>query len=107
KEFLKDRTAFFLAVSFLFTLGNIAYVFHLLTENIYLFFILAAFYGLMRYYKTNRFSWLAFAVGLLILSMLIRPGSMFLGIIACLFFCKEIIANYKSKAAFFIYGSIG
>lgn len=106
KSFLRDKAAFLVSVLFLFTLGNVAYVFHLLTESIYLFLILCAFYGLMEYYRGKSFRWLSFALGLFVLSMLIKPGSMFLGMIACVFFIREIVRNYKKKAALFLYGSI-
>jgi hypothetical protein len=106
REFLKPRVAFIFSLLFLSTLGNVAYVFHLLTENIYLFFILSAFYFLARYYKTNAFKWLSVALSIFILAMLVRPGSMLLGIAMTLFFGREIIRNYKSKASLFIYGSI-
>jgi hypothetical protein len=106
KDFLKPKAAFFVALLFLSTLGNIAYVFHLLTENIYLFFIISAFYCLSKYYKTKIFKWLSYALAIFILAMLIRPGSMLLGIAMVLFFIGEIIRNWRSKAALLFYGSI-
>jgi hypothetical protein len=106
KSFLKPKTAFVVSVLFLSTLGNMAYVFHMLTENIYLFFILTAFYFLLKYYKTKAFKWLSISLSIFILAMLVKPGSMYLGIVLSLFFIKEIIRNYKSKFALFFYGSI-
>lgn len=106
KDFVRPKIAFVFALVFLSTLGNISYVFHLLTENIYLFFILSAFYFLSKYYKTKTFKWLSFALSIFILAMLIRPGSMLLGIAMAVFFIREIIGNFKSKAAFFFYGSV-
>ena len=38
--------------------------------------------------------------------MLIKPGSMFLGVIFFLYFIKEIIKNFKSRSILFIYGSL-
>jgi hypothetical protein len=106
KDFLKPRLAFIVALLFLSTLGNIAYVFHLLTENIYLFFIISAFYCLSKYYGTRTFNWLSVALAIFILAMLIRPGSMLLGIAMSLFFIREIIRNWRSKAALMFYGSV-
>ncbi|CAM3353683.1 Glycosyltransferase RgtA/B/C/D-like domain-containing protein [Flavobacterium longum] len=106
KDVVRPKIAFFFALAFLFTLGNVSYVFHLLTENIYLFFIVSAFYFLSKYYKSKRFRDLSFALSIIVLAMLIRPGSMLLGIAMTVFFLREIIRNFKSKAAFFLYGSI-
>ena len=106
RDFLKPKTAFWFALAFFFTLGNVAYIFHLLTEHIYLFFILSAFYCLSKYYKTKAFKWLSIALSIFILAMLIRPGSMLLAIVLCLFFIREVIRNFKSKFAYLIYGSV-
>ncbi len=106
REFVRPKTAFWLTLLFFSTLGNISYIFHLLTENIYLFFILSGFYCLSKYYKTKAFKWLSIALSIFILAMLIRPGSQLLAIVLCLFFIRELIRNFKSKFAFFIYGSL-
>ena len=115
KSFLSDKMAFLFALfSFLFV-GTIALIYHLLTENIYTLFIAFVFYFLLKYYKPNRggaeqseaksFWQLSIAISILILSMLIRPGSKWLAIVFLIFFSKELIRNYKSKAALLIYGS--
>ena len=38
-----------------FIFGNVVLNFHLLTENIFVFFIMLAFYLLFQYYKTGKF----------------------------------------------------
>ena len=106
KDVVRPKIAFFFALAFLFTLGNVSYVFHLLTENIYLFFMVSAFYFLSKYYRSRQFRDLSIALSIIVLAMLIRPGSMLLAVAAGLFFIREIIRNFKSKAAFFLYGSI-
>ena len=105
KTFVRPKVAFLFALAFLFTLGNVAYVFHLLTENIYLFCIVSAFYFLSRYYKSKRFGYLSVGVSIMVLAMLIRPGSMLLAVVAVLFFLREIIGHWREKAALFLYGS--
>lgn len=106
KHFLAERTAFVFAILPFFILGNVVLNFHLLTENIFVFFIMLAFYLLFRYYKTGSFWYLSLSLSLLLSSMLVKPGAKFLAIIVTLFFIKEIFRNYKSKSMVFIYGSL-
>jgi hypothetical protein len=106
KQFIKPKLAFFFSVLAIFFVGNTAFVFHLLTENIYVFFIVLGFYFLMKYYKEKSFWLLSVSLSIFILSMLIKPGSKFLAIVFVLYFGKELYKNYKSRATFFIYGSL-
>jgi len=106
KSFVSEKIAFVFALcSFLFV-GTIALIYHLLTENIYTLFILLVFYFLLKYYKTKLFWQLSLAISILILSMLVRPGSKWLAIVFLIFYLKEFIRFYKSKAAFLVYGSL-
>jgi hypothetical protein len=106
KTFIKAKAAFIFTVFSIFIIGSTVHVFHLLTETIYQFFIVSAFYLLVRYYKTKEFWYLSFSISVFLASMLIKPGSKFLAIVITLYFMKEIIRNYKSKSMFFIYGSL-
>jgi len=106
KTFIKPRIALIFVFLAILVVGNTAHVFHLLTETLYQFFIVAAFYLINRYYKTKEFWHLSLAIALLLSVMLIKPGSKFLAIVITLYFAKEIIRNYKSKSIFFIYGSL-
>ncbi|MET0760415.1 MAG: hypothetical protein ABWZ56_08335 [Flavobacterium sp.] len=106
KEFLQPKKAFVLSIIPVFFIGNSTFVFHLLTENIYMLFIVFGFYFLVKYYKTKAFLYLSIALSIFILCMLIKPGAKFLAIVFLLFFIKEIIRNYKSKFTLIIYGSV-
>ena len=106
KQFIRPKFAFLFTVVFVFFIGNMAYIFHLLSENVYLFFIISAFYFLAKYYKEKLFWQLSVSLSIFILSMLIRPGSKFLAIVFVLYFIKEILKNYKHKFSWFIYGSL-
>lgn len=106
KQFVKEKYAFGFAILPFFILGNIILNFHLLTETIFVFFIMLAFYLLVRYYKTTEFWYLSLSLSLLLSSMLIKPGAKFLAIFFTLFFIKEIFRNYKSKSMIFLYGSV-
>ena len=106
KDFLKPKVAFVVAILPFFIIGNAVLNYHLLTENIYTFFIVLAFYSLFRYYKTNNFWFLSFSLSLLLSSMLIKPGAKFLAILILLFFIKTVLKNYKAKAMILLYGSV-
>ena len=105
KNFVKEKVAFWFAILPFFILGNIILNYHLLTENIFVFFIMLAFYLLFQYYRTEEFWYLSLSLTLVLSSMLIKPGAKFFGIIMVLFFFKEIFKNYKSKSMIFLYGS--
>ncbi len=116
KSFVSEKIAFvFALISFLFV-GTIVLIYHLLSEHIYTFFIVLVFYFLLKYYKSTRdiderseansFWQLSLAISILILSMLVRPGSKWLAILFLIFYLKEFIRFYKSKAAFLVYGSL-
>jgi hypothetical protein len=83
-----------------------AFVFHLLSETIYVFFILTAFYFLAKYYQQKLFWQLSVSLSIFILSMLIRPGAKFLAIVFVLYFIREILKNLRHKFSWFIYGSL-
>lgn len=106
KDYIKLKTAFLFTALAIFIVGNTAHVFHLLTETIYQFFIILAFYLLLKYYKTKEFWYLSLSLSLLLSSMLIKPGSKFLAIIITVYFIIEIIKNHKSKSIIFLYGSL-
>lgn len=106
KQFVKEKMAFVFAILPFFILGNIILNFYILTENIFVFFVMLVFYLLFRYYKTQQFWYLSLSLSLLLSSMLVKPGSKFLAIIITLFFIKEIVKHYKSKSMIFIYGSL-
>jgi hypothetical protein len=106
KEFVKPIVAFWFTVFSIFIVGNTAHVFHLLTETIYQFLIILAFYLLLNYYKTKEFLYLSLSLSIFLSTMLIKPGSKFLAIIIVAYFIKEIIRNYKSKSIIFLCGSL-
>jgi hypothetical protein len=106
KQSIKEKWAFVFAILPFFIVGNNILNFHLLTETIFVFFIMLAFYFLFQFYKSNTFWYLSLSLSLLLSSMLIKPGAKFLAIIIALFFIYEIFRNYKSKSMIFIYGSV-
>lgn len=105
KDFVSVKWAFVSTVFTIFFVGNTAYIFHILTENIYMLFIITAIYFLLKFYKEKNFWCLAISLAILVLSMLIKPGSKFLAIVFVLYFMRILFNKYKSKMMFFLYGS--
>ena len=89
KSFVKEKVAFWFAMLPYFILGNIILNYHLLTENIFVFFTILAFYLLFQFYKTGKFWYLSLSLSLVLSSMLIKPGAKFFGIVMLLFFLKK------------------
>ena len=106
KEFLKPKIAFYFTLCFAFCLGFTIINFHLLAESIFTFFLMLFLFFLNKYYKTERFKWLAYALCILILSMLVKPASKFIAIIIVLCFLKILFLNYKQKVMALLYLSI-
>ncbi len=105
KTFVSEKMAFLFSLSSFLFIGMVAFTYHLLSEHIYTLFIVSAFYFLLKYYKSKSFWTLSIALSIVIVSMLVRPGSKWLAIVFMLFYGKELIRNYKSKAALLLYGS--
>lgn len=106
KNFVNEKTAFWFAILSFFIFGNVILNYHLLTENIFVFFMILSFYFLFQFYKTSKFWYLSLSLSLLLSTMLIKPGATFFGIIVVLFFGGVIFKNYKHKSMFFLYGSL-
>jgi len=105
KAFLTPIKSFGVALLSLFFVGSAVSIYHLLSENCYLFFIVWSIYFLQKYYQKKQFVFLSIAVAILIITMLIRPGSKLLAICFVLFYAKEWIVNYKKRAMLLIYAS--
>jgi hypothetical protein len=106
RHFLQKKHAFVVAISYFFIIGLSVITYHLLTECLYTFCVVSAFYFLFKYDLYQHLKWLCLAVSILFLSVLIKPGSILLAIAFGLFFIKKIAINYKSKSAFFVYFSL-
>lgn len=105
KHFAKPKIAFLSALPCVFLVGINAMVFELATEIIFLFFAMAALYFLTRYYQTEQFKFLCLGLSVLVLSMLVKPGSKFFAILLTLYFIKPIVFNFASRYAWLIYAS--
>ncbi len=106
KDFIRPRIAFYFTLIFYTTVGTIAILYHLLSENIYTFFIVLSMFFLMKYYRNKKILFLSLALSILICSMLIRPGSKWIAIVFGIYFIKVLIDNYAKKIMLLVYGSL-
>ena len=106
KTFLKLEKAFWLTLASMSFVGLTAYVFHFLSETLYLPVILLGLWFLAMYYRNRKFFYLSMALALFICSMLIRPGAKFFAIILLLFFLPEILKNFNRKAIIPLYAGL-
>jgi hypothetical protein len=105
KTILQPKTAFYVTLIFYSSVGTFTLLYHLLSENIYTFFIVLTFFLILKYYQCKQFWYLSLALSVLICSMLIRPGSKWLAIVFSLYFARILFKNYAQKAMLLIYGS--
>lgn len=106
KGYVSARAAFILSVLFMLFVGNTLFVFHLLAETPFLFFLISGFYFLQKYNQKKQFHWLAIALAILVVSMLIKPASKFFAIIMLLYFSRLLLKHYRQKVMLFLYASI-
>lgn len=106
-QYVSEKTAFWFSVTFIFYIGIALYNFHFLAEIPFLFFLVLGFYFLQKYNQTKVVKWLVISLSVIVLSILIKPGSKFFAIIMLLYFAKILFSHYKQKIILFLYASIG
>lgn len=98
KTFLSKPIAFLLTLILLFSVGNTAYVFHLLTETIFIFMILSVFALLLRYWQHRDVYFLPWALSILVLSVLVKPGAQYFTAFVIVVFARDIWHLWRHKA---------
>ncbi len=106
KNLLSNNKAFLFTLIFYSLLGITFINFNLLTENIFIFFILMSFWFFDKYYKNDNFLNLSIAISILLFTMLIKPSTKFFGIIILIFYFQNLVNNFKNRNIIFIYLSI-
>ena len=104
--YVSKRIAFWLSFLFVFFIGITLFNFHLLAEIPFLFFLISSFYFLQKYSQTKVLKWLVIALSILVLSMLIKPGSKFFAILLLFYFSKILFLHFKQKVMLLLYASI-
>jgi len=106
QHYVSKKITFWLSLLFVFSIGITLFNFHLLAEIPFLFFLISSFYFLQKYGQTKVVKWLVIALSILVLSMLIKPGSKFFAILLLIHFSKILVIHYKQKVMVFLYVSI-
>ena len=105
QHYISDKKAFFLSLLNLIIIGNVISVYHMLSENIFIFFIVLAFYFYQLFRTKSKILYLALFLSIVVTSMLIRPGAKFFAVFILLFFIKDIIKYYKTRSFYLLYFS--
>lgn len=98
RRYVADSRAILLAVLLAACPGSAALVFHLLTESIFTFILTLTVFLLVRFYETKEFRFAAFAVGLTIASVLIKPGALWMAVLGLLWLIS-LRRDLKSTAS--------
>lgn len=98
-RYVSASQAFWISVVFLLCPGSLILIFHLLTESVFTFMLMLALYGFVRFRETHKFVFAAFSVVSMVLSVLVKPGAMLLGVLATVYFLPSWIRNFRSFAS--------
>ncbi len=85
KHFFKPRKSFFIALCPLLFLGTMSLIFQALSENVFMFLLISAFYNLSTYFQTKQYANLSIGISLMIVGILVRPGILFFTILIIFF----------------------
>lgn len=105
-DYFSLKIAFLTSIFPFFIFNNLTVIYHLLSENVFMFFTVVGFYFLSKFFLQKQYWQLALSLSIFIASMLIRPGAKIFAIIMLLFFAKILIQNYKHRATIFVYLSL-
>ena len=97
-HFFSPEKSFIIALCPLFFFGSLSLIFQALSENVFMFLLICAFFNLSKFYKSNKYFNLSIAISLFIIAILVRPGIMFFTILIIVFFIKTIFQNLNHKA---------
>jgi len=96
------KSAFIFSLIYMVSIGSTVLVFHVLSEIIFTFFLIATVYFIQKFLETKHLKYLAISLSILILSVLIKPVSKVLILIMIVLFFFQFIKVLKSKWVFFI-----
>ncbi|HLA54981.1 MAG TPA: hypothetical protein VK623_02685 [Flavobacterium sp.] len=106
KTFLLPKHAFLFALAFMFCMGSTIIVFHLLAETVFTFFLFLVVFLTGKYIRSQQFWYLALALSMLVLSVLVKPASTILLVVYFLYFSWVLFKNRKKKSMLLVYASL-
>tara|TARA_R110000823_G_scaffold95500_15_gene208522 strand:+ start:359 stop:1555 length:1197 start_codon:yes stop_codon:yes gene_type:complete len=104
--FINREKAFIFSLIYVFLIGSLGIVFHLLTETFFTFFLTLIIYQFRKFELTKNNKYLSYAIALLFLSLLIKPILKFFVLVVIIFYYKDFFELIKSKFSILIYLSI-
>jgi hypothetical protein len=105
-HFISVKKAFVLTLIFVFSISNLFFVFHYLTESIFTLIFLAIIYFFLLYIKTKKYQYLVFSLAIMILSVIIKPMTTYLVPLGFVLFIPIFLKNIKNKYNLLLYFSI-
>lgn len=106
KEFVSLKKSFFYTCIYISLVGSTIINFHLLTESIFNFMIMLAYFFIFKYYKTSKFYFLSISLSLFIITILIKPGIQFLAVLLVIFYLITLLKNIFKISILFVLFSI-
>lgn len=100
------RIAFIAAVTFIFCIGNLANAFNVLSEAIFVFYVLLAVFFISKQVQTKHYKYSTLALSILLLAILIKPVTIGLVVIVALFYLKNFKAIIGNGYVIFILFSL-
>lgn len=99
KEWIAPKKAFLFALTYIFFIGNLFIVFHLLSETLYIFFLVLFFYFITLFYKYKNSKSLVYSCCLLLLMTMIKPFSVGLLYVFIWIYRKDLklIVRFKNS----------
>ncbi|MGK4567477.1 ArnT family glycosyltransferase [Flavobacterium sp. 3HN19-14] len=101
-----EKNAFIAGLLFIFCISNLFFAFHLLSESIFVFLLISAFYLVQQYFNTNRIGYLSCTIALLLLMVLVKPISSELVILLLLYFIRKIKHLFWNRGAILMLCSV-
>jgi hypothetical protein len=98
RDFMNVTFAFMMSLLYVFCVGSAMVTFHLLADSVFTFFLFLSVFLLRGYHRYGKYIYLASAISVLLLSLLVKPAGKFLVIIAMVLFGGKIIRNFFSKS---------
>lgn len=107
KAFTRKSIAFVMTLIAMLSIGNTAYLFHLLSETLFIFMLLASVSLLLRCETERDAYFLPWALSILVFSILVRPGIQYFAIFTLLIFARPLYQLRRHPAMKVLYCSFG
>ena len=101
------KAGFFLALIYIFCVGNLAITFKVLSESVFIMFLIFGIFLTNKYLLSRNYKFLSVAISIFFLASLIKPIALGMGFILTFIFIKNLKLIFINKYSIFIFLSIG